>query len=367
MDILLIGVSVDGVDAMSVVDTGSPIVALDPGAFPGAAVPDGEGTVSLFGIGALVIHDAPVVGANLITSSDPTLPIGASLGASVLSSFAVALDYRGSTVTFDPVDAPEGTGADLTVPFELEGGGSMSVDGVTGTVSFPASRIPVVVDVEGATYSLIVDTGSSLVVLREALFSRLTADGRGALGGIGTVAPGSTSTSSVTRARTFDVSGAAVDGLVVSADSALEPALDAVAAEIGRPVDGLVGGSFFRHFYVTIDYPHGRLHLQAYTSGAPTYDLFDRVGISLACASAGTPATVSHVFAGTDAATLGVAVGDVVLAVDQRDLAPLGQTAVDALLSGPVGTTKTIRFGAAASASLQDRSVTIAVQDVLPL
>jgi hypothetical protein len=175
------------------------------------------------------------------------------------------------------------------------------------------------------------------------------------------------SMSSVARLRSVVIGGVEVDGLVGGDDQSVEETLDSVATETGSPVYGLVGGSFLRQFFVTVDYPNAALHLQRYTKGGPTFDSFDRVAIGVAIADGSTPATVTYVFVGTAAAKQGVAIGDEVVAIDGHALAKLGETAITTLLSGPVGSAKTLTFGAAASASLSNKTVTIAVDDVLPL
>ena len=57
--------------------------------------------------------------------------------------------------------------------------------------------------------------------------------------------------------------------------------------------------------------------------------------------------------------------GDTLLAIDGTVLATLGGSAIDALLAGPVGRSKTLTFGAAASPAISMQSVMIAVDDVL--
>jgi len=360
-DILVVDLSVGDAHATAVVDTGSPIVALDPSSFTGAHLPNGAGNISTLTLGALTFTNQSVVGANLIASPDPSIPIGGSLGCGILCAFAVSLDYRGSTVTLGSAPGPANVASPGTsVPFSLEGGGSETISGVPGSVVFPASRIAVSVTVEGKPYSFIVDTGSSFMLLRQALFTSLVADGRAQIGGIGTATVGQESTSAVTRLRSVVVGGEEVTGLVGNDDSSLESVLDGIASEVGHDVDGLVGGSFLREFYVTVDYPGGALVLRRYTANGPSYDSFDRVGVAVTPANGTTPATVSQVFPGTDAASKGLAVGDLVLAIDGQPLATLGSTAVNALLSGDVGSSKTLELGTMTS-------VSVAVDDILPL
>jgi len=368
LDTLMIPVTVDGVRGTAIVDTGSPVVLLDPSTFVDAGLPDGGGAVPTLTVGALTFPGAYVVGANLIASPDPSIPLGASLGCGILCNFAVSLDYRDATLTLGASSPPPNVASPGTsVPFTLSGGGSVTISGVSGSVLFPPSRIVVEVTLEGTPHTFVVDTGSSFVTVRGSLFRALVADGRGEISGIGTATVGQQSSSAVTRLRSFGVGGASVAGLVAAEDPSIDATLDSVAAEVGQTIDGLVGGSYLRSFFVTIDYPGSALHLQGYTTGGPTFDTFDRIGVALAPSSGATPPTVGEVLAGTDAAKLGVVTGDVILAVDGHALTGLGETAIDTLLSGPVGSTKSVQFGAASASSLSMATVTIAVDDLLPL
>jgi hypothetical protein len=223
------------------------------------------------------------------------------------------------------------------------------------------------VTIEGTDYPFIVDTGSSYMTLRESLFEALVKDGRTVIGGVDTATVGMQSTSSVARLRSVVIGGVEVDGLVGGDDPSVEQTLDDVATETGAPVSGLVGGSFLRNFFVTVDYPASTLHLQRYTKGAPTFDSFDRVAIAVAAAAESTPATVTYVLAGSAAAGKGVAVGDEIVAIDGQAIAGVGATAIGVLLTGQVGSTKALTFGTAASPSVSGKTVAISVEDLLPL
>jgi hypothetical protein len=286
------------------------------------------------------------------------------MGCGILCMFSVSLNYRDLELTLGTAPVPANvTDPGTNIPFNLEGGLTGTIPGVPGIVTFPPSRVPVTATVEGQTYSLLVDSGSSFVVLRQAAFTALVADGRAQLSGVGTATQSAQSSSSVTRLRSVDVAGAEVDGLVGAQDTNVDATLDEVAAETGHPVDGLLGGSFLVHFYVTVDYPGGTLQLRPYTTGAPTYDIFDRVGIAIDPSSG----TVSEVFSGTDASKKGVAMGDTVVSIDGQTVSGLGLTALSALVSGPVGTTKSVQFGAAASPAVAMKALSIKVDDILPL
>src|SRR5258708_6725359 len=216
-DVLLVGLSVNGVMGTAVVDTGSPIVALDPPAFAGAHLPNGAGLVDTLTVGALTFTHPYVGGANLTMTADPAVSLGGSLGCGILCTFAVSLNYRDNEVTLGTASLPANVAAVGTnVSFTLEGGGRGAIRGVPGVVLIPKSRIPVTVTIEGHDHPLVLDTGSSLLFLRQSILSGLTNDGRGAITGVGTVAVNGQSTSTITRVRSVILAGAEVDGLVAS-------------------------------------------------------------------------------------------------------------------------------------------------------
>jgi hypothetical protein len=365
---MVIDVTVDGVTGTVVVDTGSPIVGLDPEPFAGAGLPDGDGTVPTFAVGDVTFSNAPVIGADLLSGGDPTTPLDGTMGCTILCNFAIALDYRDQTFTLGTSTMLPGNieSPGQSVAFKLEGGGVGQLGGTSFETTLPKSRIPVTVTIEGTAYSFLLDTGSGDTVISQAILSTVTADGRATMSSEDEVI-GGTSSSTITRLRSVVVAGAEVDGILATADSTITADLPAISAEVGHEVDGLLGGSFLREFYVTVDYPGGMLHFQRYTVGGPTFDDLDSVGASVGASDGSGGVTVNGVFPGTDASAKGVSVGDVIVAVDGQSLASVGETAAQTALGGPVGSTKMIQFGQASSPALSMQTVAIAVDDLLPL
>jgi len=188
-----------------------------------------------------------------------TQPAGL-LGGDVLIDFAVTIDYRAQTVGFDAASMVTGLGAPARTAFNLEGGGQVTIPGTTGTITVPPTRIAVSVTIEGVVHPMVLDTGSSQIVLRPDLYDSIVADGRSQdTTNVSTVS--GTTTEPTTRLETVSVAGATQSN-VAAVRSPLD--LQLLSGEVGHPVDGLLGGSYLAHYLLTLDYPGRQLTLQAY-------------------------------------------------------------------------------------------------------
>ncbi|HEY5089264.1 MAG TPA: aspartyl protease family protein [Polyangia bacterium] len=366
------------------IDTGSPVVLIDPSFFnmPGPATnADITGNINLGLIdksGAIVVTLDQIPALKLSDAMMTSLGFGGILGGNVMRQFSVQLNYA------DPMDAfrlgdnaMEPDGVEIpggSVPFALQGGGTASVmlsDKVTSpVVTIPPTRLPLTVSIDGTDaahqFHFLLDTGASEVSVRASVYDLLVADGRPQLSGfqITTVLGGSNA--EVTRARTISIGGETVPNVPVMTIPG-DDLLDEIGGEVGYQLDGLLGGSFLRNFLVTIDYPHGQLHLQRYTTET-WVDEFQRVGVALG----GTPLTSVHlynagvVYPGTDAAAQGIVAGDEIVSIDGAQLDPLDPITADNLLNGAVGTTKAIGLGMAHAAALSNTTVNVMVDDLIP-
>ncbi len=343
-NVLYVDASVDGVDGgRLLIDSGAPLTILDPGRFPGAKIDNGSGSVDSLTVGGLTVDDVPELGIALFGERPGFVPAGI-LGANVARQFATVLDYRGAEARLaagPPTDLTDAALPGTRVPITLQGGGSGTLDG--NQFNFPATRVSLTVDIEGTSRTLILDTGSSYMVLRDALWNDLAYDARPTLTGVPILSASGPVTGKLTRARTVTL-----DGEMVMSPPVLDigdDLLDGFAMEVGHPVDGLLGGAFLREFLVTIDYPGGGLFLARYTSEDHLDpDEFHQVGIAIDVTTANSDHRfrITVVFPNTDAAKSGLTVGAVLVSIDGMMLDALGLDQAEQLLHGPVGATHTI-------------------------
>ena len=339
-------------------DTGSPFTLVDPSAFPGATLPPQSEVDIDLGFGVLTVDGVPAIQVMGETGS----PLAGIVGGNVMRQFSTTFDYRDQQLRFgagnDPSDV-EQPGAE--VAFELQGGGKSRFG--SQTISYPATRIPVTVTLDGIDHAFLLDTGASEVIVRTSLFAVLVSDGRDVLDGIliGTI--DGVSTARATRARSITVGGERVTSPVVLGNA--DDLLDGIGNEMGHTIDGLLGGTFLREFLVTIDYPHGALHLRRYATRDHIIDEFKCVGIAYKARTT-NGYTVGVVFPGTDAAAKGITTGDELVSVDGQALAAIDPLAAQEMLCGTVGTTHTLGFGSASSATLANRTSAVRIDDLIP-
>jgi hypothetical protein len=348
------------------VDTGSPLVLIDARKFPGLQLPDTAQATADLTVGELTIDDIPVVEKQTSNGMDP-LNFAGLLGGNVMQQFQVRLDYANPDRAFRlgmpavemPAEGVETPGT--TVTFDLEGGGRGTFDGQVITI--PATRIPLTVDIEGTSYPFILDTGASETAVRTSIYDTLRADGRSEITGlpIGTVS-GNT-TASVTRVRTLTVGDATVANAAVMTIG--DTLLDGIQREVRHPVDGLLGGNFLREFMVTVDYPRGTLHLQRYTTVVIS-DEFKRIGVELAVGNGAHRYVVGTVYAGTDAMSKQLSIGDEIVTIDGQALDPLDAATADSLLNGTVGASRAVGLGSAHVAALANTTIDVRIDDLIP-
>jgi hypothetical protein len=352
------------------IDTGSPLVLVDAVKFPGLALGSKVQVTADLTVGSFTVDRIPVVQNPTGNSMDP-LNFAGLLGGNVMQQFPVRLDYANPDRAFRfgmpamemPADGVEVPGA--SVAFTLEGGGRGPFMGEI--LSFPATRIPLTVDIDGVSHSFILDTGASETTVRTALFTTITADGRAQLSGLPITTVQGPAMAIVTRVRTLTLAGATVlNPVVMNIGPTGEMLLDGIQTEVHHPIEGLLGGNFLREFMVTVDYPGQTLHLQRYTA-ATIVDEFKRVGFELASGSGAHEFAIGVVYAGSDAEAKQLSPGDEIVSIDGQALDPLDSLTADTLLSGTVGATKAVGLGLARAAGLSNTTVDVRVDDLVPL
>jgi hypothetical protein len=383
-NIVLVDASINGSGGNVVlIDSGSPVVLVDgdPGVFPGLTLPDSQLVnvdFSLLDQSAAAVVTIDQIPAFQLTSAmmDTLGGFAGILGGNIMRQFSVQLDYAAPLMagfclgcTSAPRDDVESPGAQIA--FSIQGGGTTKVElGATTdstTVTLPATRIPLTVTLDGTAHAFMLDTGASEVSIRGSVYQDLVSDNRAQLaGGFEVTTVDGPSTAQITRARTLSIGGETVldpPVMTIPGDSLL----DSLSSELGYTLDGLLGGSFLRNFLVTIDYPKGQLHLQRYTS-PPIPDEFRRVGFEITLNERGTAFVVDRVYPGTDAASKGIIVGDVVTDIEEVHLDPVAdQFTADTMLDGTPGQRKNITFGASTgNPALANYPGYVLVEDLIP-
>jgi hypothetical protein len=348
------------------VDTGSPVVLIDPTKFPGAMLPmrvQVQGTLSF---GDFTVDEIPMIQIRTSGAMDP-LAFAGLLGGNVMRQFSMQLNYADPTHAFrlgmPPMDtSPPGVEIPGTsIGFTLEGGGRGQIQGETVTIV--ATRIPVTVDIDGVARPFILDTGASETSVRSSVYAAVIADGRPELHGLPISTVSGPTTASVTRSRTMSVAGQSVTNAAVMTIG--DQILDSIEQEVGHPVDGLLGGNFLREFLVTVDYPHRNMRLQRYDT-PPVADEFKRIGIELGAGSGAHRFVVGVVYPGTDAQLKQLSVGDELVTIDGQLLDGLDSLGADALLTGTVGTTRQVQLGTASAVGLANTTIGVLVDDLIP-
>jgi hypothetical protein len=315
----------------------------------------------------LTIDDVSIVPMSFGGGMDP-LNFAGLLGGNVMRQFMVRFDYahpdRAFRLGMPSMEmVTEGVATPgSTADFALQGGGLGRV-GDAGVVSFPATRIPIEVQVDGVMHPFVLDTGASETTVRASLFTTITSDGRAQLSGLPIMTVMGSSSASATRVHTLTAAGETVDNAVIMTIG--DTLIDGLAMEVRHDVDGLLGGNFLRNFLVTIDYPQGVLTLQRYDT-PPIADEFQRVGFELGLANGAHRYGIARVYPGSDAAAKQLSVGDEIVSVDGQQMDSVDPLTADDLLNGTVGTTKMIGLGNAAAAGLSNTTVTVRVDDLIP-
>lgn len=356
------------------VDTGAPITILDRVAFPEFELGPQPADLATFG---LTFPSYGVVVMDLF-GADPDDPgaMHGILGGDLLRHFALSLDYRDGRAwlsdPFDPAARPPGLAVGELESFTIDVvGGGRSLVPPNKVIDVPPTRILTLATFEGDPQPrwVLVDTGASAVVVREDYLESLgDVAGRPRLDGVtvGTVyGPITTYLSRVWRVRLDGADGAgrvAVDDVPILT---LPPnaLFDGIAAEVQLDVVALIGGTYLRWYWTTIDYPTKRMHLARYTDPAHIAPN-EFIGVGFTLARSGDDWVISDCYPGTDAyVNEGLRRGDIVEEIDGMSITGQDTDVVGALL-GAFRLGDEVPVGIRSVATIEPHLVL--VEDLLP-
>ncbi|MCK5799295.1 MAG: aspartyl protease family protein, partial [Deltaproteobacteria bacterium] len=337
-------------------DTGAPITLLSSHAFPKQKSGWLRADLDLLG---LHIPDRTVGLAPLFDAS-PCSPAPAGvLGGDVLAHFRVNLNYDTRQII---LDGPPLSGE--TLPLDVAGGGRLQLspqDLVGGAVG--PTRLLVAVEVEGQAALALIDTGASMTVLSEHLLATLGVQDRprACCQRFATqTGPVDAALYRLSSLRLASITLANVTATVLPDASLFSP----LAAEIGRPVDLLLGGSALRALIVDLDAPAKTLRVKRNAARHVDDEEWILPGFSI-CRGAEGKVFVVDVYEDTDAKTRGVRGGEELIAVSDRSVNTMGKTELASALRAPgIGAKVRLRFATGGGTTTVDREVK--VEDVLP-
>jgi hypothetical protein len=364
--------TVDGDPTMHTLtaDTGAPMTILDSSKFTNRT--DGRHTDDITAF-ELTFHDVTTVSYRTFGNTDGVI------GGDVLRHFAFSLDYEGDRVwlsdPWDPASIPKDVqaGAEVTVPFQLKGGGRGTVANCSscGALTFPATRIMLRASFEGAApVWVLVDTGASGVILSGDMFASLANDpNRPVLDGINVVAINDGNQPSfITRISSLELDGITTGGTTLPTDDVVAIVipgtglLDQLTAEVGVPAKALIGATLLDHYLTTVDYETLLLRFRKYAD-ADTRNATEWQGPGFQIDLDGQNWTVYECYTNKDAYAKGIRVGDVIEMIGTMPLTGQPSSTVQSLLdSFHPGDTMHVTW----SSNGLTKEADVAVEDLLP-
>ncbi|THD58506.1 aspartyl protease family protein [Phenylobacterium sp.] len=306
----------------------------------------GEGHSSLgfvrygeIAIGGVRLKDQMGFATGIYDPSIEGIAVDGMVGFELIRRMVTTVDYGKQTITFtDPAKFRPSPALGVAVPFVFYD----HLPFVAGSVA----GLPTHFDIDTGSRSQI-DFTSPFVKAHDlkARFSK----GASAVVGWGVGGP---SRSYVVRLTSLTLGGVPVEGVAAGLVE------DKGGSMTDPNYDGNVGSGLLKRFVVTFDYAHQVMYLKRITPTPPDVGTFDRSGLWINAKDGGYAVTdVAKDSAGAEA---GVAVGDVITAIDgQPAVADQLADARRKLRSEPVGTkvALTVRRGG------ESRAVTLTLRD----
>jgi len=315
------------------VDTGAPISAFNNELL---GVADGTiTTVESLRVGGITFHGAGIAASCDFASSREGDLSNGIIGFDLLQRFSVTFDYQSGQLILDrkfsPGLIPDSRAANtFSIPFSLSGGG------FSFPIVIPASRIILEVSVEDTSpISMLFDTGATLTILETRFFETLPDRPRPAIDSQARGKSGELVQSTITRIASFQLPGGstAVDMPAAIVQSQL---FSGVEPTVEGPIRGLIGGSFFRNFAVTVDYPNRTLFLEPYNELSHLDpNEFVLIGISIELQDGAF--IILEVLDDSAAQQAGLLAEDIIIGIDGRDVTGFTLEEIQDLLDVPGG------------------------------
>jgi hypothetical protein len=300
-----VDVTINGVKAALVLDTGAPGIALDPSVAATAGLRTGEGRADSIRMGDVLLRDVAVTVLSFGALNDGTSgqpPVLGVIGTSVLGRSVARFDFAAGQLTlFDPASFRyEGTGAILPIRFEQE------KPLVTATIERDGAP-----PVEAR---LVIDAGTeSAPITLTPVFARaarIGTDGTRFVEVMGGRGVHGTGMDRITRVPAVTVGALRLAQPLVTVSAAVGAALQHLDA------DGTIGMGVLSRTTMILDYSRSRVILEPSTSFAAPFTYANVSGLHFQ--RRGGALLVRHVIRGSPADSAGILVDDEIVAIDDE-------------------------------------------------
>jgi hypothetical protein len=321
--------------ALAFVDMGSPSTTVSTALFKELQLDLGKPLVFRVGAFSVSVPSSEVtIDPSKPRSPGGSLPVEATLPASVMQKYDVTLDYRRRTLTF----AVPGTVKPKGVPVPF------GINEKTGLIEVNAI-------VDGESYPVTIDNGSAFTWFRQDTVRTWLVAHPGWLRGVGAVGPsnmmmsgdGAEASGILARVPEIDVGTVAlrqVGVLGAAAGKGMSENMDLFdwySTKNVIPVIGWIGGNVLKAFRLTIDYRHRTIYFER--QSAPDVSDFDQVGITLR-REAGRYVVAGIAAKGGQPTVEGVELGDTLVRIDGYDTFGATMGRIYSLLHGRPGETR---------------------------
>ena len=246
-------------------------------------------------IGNLQLREQIGFATNIFAKGVEGIPVDGMVGFELIRRMVTAIDYEHHVITFTvPNRFRPSPNLGVAVPFVFYD----TIPTVAGCIGDLPARFKIDT---GARISLDV---TSPFVATHGLRDHFTKESL-AVTGWGVGGP---TRAYVVRMQSVVIGGVTVPNVVADLSTARGGNLS------DRNFDGNVGGALLKRFVVTFDYAHQMMYLKRISQAPPDLDTFDRSGLWINARGDGYE--VMDVAPGSAAASAGLALGDLIVAVD---------------------------------------------------